>query len=74
MVAVAIGGAAVLGAGASIIAGNKAANAQVQSTNAAIAADTRQNDLTRADYAPWRTAGASALGALSNAYGLNGRH
>jgi hypothetical protein len=72
VVAVAIGGAAVLGAGATIVAGNKASKAQIQSTNAAIAADTRQNDLTRADFAPWRAAGGLALGALTNAYGLNG--
>lgn len=72
MVAIAIGGAAILGAGASIIAGNKASKAQVTSTNAAIAADTRQSDLTRSDYAPWRIAGGSAVTALANTYGLNG--
>jgi hypothetical protein len=72
MVAVAIGGAAVLGAGASIIGGNKAAKAQVTSTNAVISEEQRQADQTRADFAPWRTAGASALGALTNAYGLTG--
>jgi hypothetical protein len=31
-----------------------------------------ESDQTRADYAPWRTAGASAVTALTNAYGLNG--
>lgn len=72
MVAVAIGAAAVVGAGATVVAGNKASKAQVTSTNAAITAQQTQNDQTRADYAPWRTAGASALGALTNAYGLTG--
>jgi hypothetical protein len=71
MVAVAIGGAAVLGAGASIISGNKAAKAQQKGDAAAIAEQRRQYDLTRADYAPWRTAGASAVGALTRAYGLS---
>lgn len=72
MVAVAIGGAAILGAGASIIGGNKAAKAQVTSTNAAIANDQRQSDQTRADFAPWREAGGLALGGLTRAYGLTG--
>lgn len=71
MVAVAIGGAAVLGAGASIISGNKAAKASEKGDAAAIAESRREYDQTRADYAPWRTAGASAVGALTNAYGLN---
>lgn len=71
MVAVAIGGAALLGAGASIISGNKAASAQQQSSGAAIAEERRQYDQTRADFAPWRAAGSSALDALTSAYGLN---
>lgn len=68
----AIGGS-VIGAGASIISGNKAAKAQTQASNAQIAEERRQYDTTRADYAPWRTAGASAIGMLGNAYGLNGQ-
>lgn len=71
MVAVAIGAAAVVGAGASISAGNKAAKAQTHAADASIAEQQRESDQTRADYAPWRTAGASALGALTTAYGLN---
>lgn len=70
MVAVAIGGA-VLGAGATIVAGSMASSAQQQSNAQAIAEQRRQYDQTRADYAPWRAAGASAVGALTNAYGLN---
>lgn len=72
MVAVAIGAAAVVGAGATVIAGNKASKAQVTSTNAAIAAQQSQSDQTRSDFAPWRAAGGLALGALTKAYGLNG--
>lgn len=72
MVAVAIGAAAVVGAGATVIAGNKASKAQVTSTNAAISAEQKQSDQTRADYAPWREAGGLALGGLTRAYGLTG--
>ncbi|MBB6424938.1 hypothetical protein [Sphingopyxis sp. JAI128] len=66
MVAVAIGGAAVVGAGSSIIAGNKASKAQKNAANAQIAEQRRQYDQTRADYAPWRAAGQSALSRLEN--------
>ena len=70
MVAVAIGGAAVLGAGASIIGGNKAAKAQQKGADQASATERYMYDTTRADYAPWRAAGATALTALMNLYGL----
>lgn len=81
MVAVAIGGAAVLGAGASVIAGSKAANATENAANTAAAASEagtqaqvaeaqREYDLTRSDYAPYRDAGTGALGALQSLYGL----
>jgi hypothetical protein len=71
MVAIAIGGAAVLGAGASIIGGSMASHAQQKSDAAAIAEQHRQYDTTRADYAPWRAAGSSAVSALMSAYGLS---
>lgn len=71
--AVAMAGAAVLGAGAQIISGNKAAKAQVKGAEAGIAEQRRQYDQTRADYAPWRASGSSALDLLSRAYGLNGQ-
>ncbi len=71
-IAVAIGGSALIGAGASIIGGNKAANAQREtaSENMAlgrdqIAENARQYDITRADYAPYREAGYTALGQLA---------
>lgn len=72
MVAVAIGGAAVLGAGATIVAGNSASHAQQQSTQQAINEQQSEYNQTRADYAPWRAAGATALNSLMSAYGLGG--
>jgi hypothetical protein len=71
MVAVAIGGAAVVGAGATIIAGNKAAKAQSKHERR----DRRSAGPERPD--PRRLCavahgGRQALGALTNAYGLNG--
>lgn len=60
-------GSAVIGAGASIIGGNKAAKAQKDANAQAIAEQRRQYDQTRADYAPWRTAGEGALSRLTTA-------
>lgn len=69
--AVAIGVSSVVGAGASIIAGNKAAKAQREATAASTrlqeaqnAEATRQFDLQRGDLAPYRAAGAVALGQI----------
>lgn len=73
MVAVAIGGAAVVGAGASIVSGNKAAKAQKRAADQSVAESRRQYDLTRSDYAPWREAGVTAIDALLSAYGLRPR-
>lgn len=70
MVAVAIGGAAVLGAGASIVSGNKAAKAQEKGADQAAATQKYMYDTTRNDYAPWREAGNTALNALMSLYGL----
>lgn len=67
-----LAGAAVLGAGASIISGNKAANAQTQAANQSVAEQQRQYNQTRQDLAPWRTTGGSALAKLSDLYGLGG--
>jgi hypothetical protein len=78
-VAVAIGGAALIGAGASIIGGNKAANAQKDATaaNTALQQDqmaeaARQYDQSRADLAPYRNAGYTALGSLSGGTAAGG--
>lgn len=72
MVAVAIAGAAVVGAGTSIISGNKAAKAQTKAADQQIAEERRQYDLDRADLAPWRETGASALSKLAGMYGVGG--
>ena len=71
-VAVAIGGSALIGGIASIASGNAAASAQNNATQANTAlqqAQTeearRQYDQNRADLAPYREAGTTALGQLS---------
>lgn len=72
MPAAAILGAAAIGAGSQIISGNKASKAQQNAANQQIAESRRQYDQDRADLAPWRTTGASALARLSREYGLDG--
>lgn len=68
--AAAVVGAAVIGGGASIIAGNKASKAQKSAAGMQIAEERRQYDQTRADYAPFREAGYGALSKLEQLYGL----
>lgn len=53
-------------------AARSAANASQQATDATIAEQRRQYDLSRADQQPWLTTGTSALGQLASLYGLNG--
>lgn len=69
--------AAVVGAGlgavASIKSAKKAAKAQKYAADQSVAEQRRQYDLTRADLAPWRTAGTAAIDKLSAVYGLNGK-
>ncbi len=74
----AIIGGSVLGAGASVIAGGKAAGAQKDAAarqerlaNDQIAEERRQFDLTRSDFAPYRETGTRALDTLSSLYGVN---
>lgn len=55
-------GSALLGQNAT----NKAADAQTQATTAALAQQQAMYDQTRADQAPWRNAGAGAIGQLSS--------
>lgn len=64
--AAAIAGAAVLGSATSMITGSKAAKAQKNAANAQIAEQRRQYDQDRADWAPWRATGESALARLNN--------
>lgn len=81
MVAVAIGGAAIVGGASTAIAGGKAAKAQGQAAETAAAASERstqlqieeakrQYDLTRADYTPYRETGYKALDTLAGLYGV----
>jgi len=70
-IAAAIAGAAVIGGVATVASGNKAANAQKDAANSSIAEQQRQYDQTRADQAPWRTAGAGALSKLAGLYGVD---
>lgn len=72
MPAAAIIGAGIIGAGSSIIAGNKADKALQQTSNAQIAESRRQYDQSRADMAPWMSVGGSAIQKLGGLYGLNG--
>lgn len=71
-VAIAIGAAGVLSAGASIASAKAAAKAQKKAANASISEQQRQYDQTRADQAPWRAAGSAAIDKMAAVYGLNG--
>lgn len=71
MVAVAIGGAAVLGAGASIIAGNQASNATRSAAQQSADVQRYMYDTTRSDYAPYRDVGQGALYKLADMYGVS---
>jgi hypothetical protein len=51
-------------------ASGQAASAQQAATEAAIAEQRRQFDISRADLAPWRTAGVNALGQLELLLGI----
>lgn len=73
-IAAAIGGAAVVGAGATMYAGNRAAGAQKDAANQANATLQQQNTQNREDLSPYRTAGNNALSALQDYYGIGGHH
>lgn len=70
MVAVAIGGAAVIGGVTSVVAGNKAANATKQAAADSAGVEKYIYDTTRSDYAPYRDVGYGALGKLATLYGV----
>lgn len=65
MVAAAVIGGAVLGAGAGILSGDKAASAQESAANTASNTELEEYNQTRADQAPYRQAGYTALNQLS---------
>lgn len=64
------GGSAVLGAGSSIIAGNKAAKAQKNAADQAAANERYFFDTAREDQAPYRAVGTGALSKLAQMYGV----
>lgn len=66
----AIIGSAVVGAGSSIVAGNKAANAQKQAAQQSSDVQRYMFDQSRADQAPYREVGTAALGKLAEMYGV----
>ncbi len=70
-VVTAIAAAAVVGAGASIYAANKSASATSKAASSAIGEQNAEYNQTRADQAPWRTTGASALDQIAKLYGLD---
>lgn len=70
-IAAAIAGAAVVGAGASIYAGNKAAGAAKSAANSSIGEQQREYNQARADNTPFRTTGVSALDTVAKLYGLD---
>jgi hypothetical protein len=72
MVAVAIVGSAAIGAGASIAAGNKAASAQKRAAQQSADIQRQQYEQTRADLAPYRDTGATALGRYGDLLGMGG--
>lgn len=70
-VVAAIGTAAVVGAGASIYAANKSAGAVKQASQNSVQEQQREYDQARADNAPARTTGTSALNDIAKLYGLD---
>jgi hypothetical protein len=70
MVAVAIGGAALIGGASSVISGNKAAKAQQRGAEMSDATQRYFYDTTREDQTPYRETGYRALDKLSGLYGV----
>jgi hypothetical protein len=70
MVAVAIGGAALIGGAATVAAGNKAASAQKEGARLSSETERYFYDTTRADQAPFREVGLGALNRLAQMYGV----
>lgn len=70
MVGVAIVGSAVIGGVSSSIAGSKAAKAQKAAADKSAEVQQYMYDTSRADFAPWRDVGKSALYKLAGMYGV----
>jgi hypothetical protein len=62
---------AAVGIGASIYSANKQAGAIKSAANSSIQEQNNEYNQTRADQAPWRTTGASALDKIAKLYGLD---
>lgn len=73
MVAVAIGGAGLLTAGASIIGSSNAASAQENAANTAAQTQLKMYDQTRSDLLPYNQGGQTAFNNLSSLLGMNGQ-
>lgn len=69
-VGAAVGGAAVIGAGASIYSSNKASKAQQQASQQANDTQMAQYNQSRADLTPWRQTGQNALRDLADLTGV----
>ena|SRR3990167_1736243 len=69
-IAVAIGGAAVVGAGAAIYSSNKMADASKQAAQTSANVQERMFEKSRADMEPWRQAGQGALYQMSDFMGI----
>ena len=72
MVAVAIGGAALIGGVASVVTGNKAANAAKEAATTASDTSLQIYNQQRSDFEPWRQTGVNALSKLAKLYGVGG--
>ncbi len=66
-------GASVIGAGASIISGNKAAGAAKDAAAQSAEVQRYMFDQGRADTAPWREVGRNALDKLAKIYGVQSK-
>jgi hypothetical protein len=71
MVAVAIGGAALIGGVSTVVAGNKAAKAQANAADQTAANERYFYDTSRSDQAPYREVGSGALYKLADMYGIS---
>lgn len=63
--------AVAVGTAATIYSANKQAGAVKSAANSSIAEQNAEYNQTRADQAPWRTTGASALDQIAKLYGLD---
>jgi len=70
--AISTGAAMLIGSGASAALGAGSSKETTKASKAALAEQTRQFDLSRADLAPYREVGSAALDQLASALGIEG--